>query len=86
MTMKRDDRRDYNYDDAVNHPRSRQQEPVPCRELEQSVVNLSTLYDEAKQVTKKNEETASQLVHVQQEVQTYQVEINELKEPAAQNY
>src|SRR5579883_163890 len=42
--------------------------------------------DEWQQRAKENEEAASQLVLVQQEIQTYQVEVDELKERAAQNY
>jgi hypothetical protein len=42
--------------------------------------------DEWQQRAKENEEATSQLVHVQQEIQTYQIKANELKEQVTQNY
>ncbi len=42
--------------------------------------------DEWQQRAKGYQEAASQLVLVRQEIQTYQVEVNEIKERAAQNY
>ena len=86
MTMRRADRRDSNHDNNVNNPRSRQKEPPSPRELQQLLMTVRAQRDEAQQRAKENEEAASQLVHVQQEIQTYQIEANELKERVAQNY
>ncbi|MEH2357317.1 hypothetical protein [Nostoc sp.] len=86
MTMRRGDRGDSNRDNAVNNPRSRQKEPTPPRELQQLLMTVRAQRDEAQQRAKENEEAASQLVHVQQEIQTYQIETNELKEQVTQNY
>ncbi|MBN4000444.1 MAG: hypothetical protein HWQ58_00805 [Nostoc sp. LPT] len=84
--MRRADRRDSNHDNNVNNPRSRQKEPPSPRELQQLLMTVRAQRDEAQQRAKENEEAASQLVHVQQEIQTYQIEANELKERVAQNY
>lgn len=84
--MRRGDRGDSNRDNAVNNPRSRQKEPTPPRELQQLLMTVRAQRDEAQQRAKENEEAASQLVHVQQEIQTYQIETNELKEQVTQNY
>ncbi|MEH2081588.1 MAG: hypothetical protein V7K89_16760 [Nostoc sp.] len=86
MTMRRADRRDSNHDNNVNNLRSRQKEPPSPRELQQLLMTVRVQRDEAQQRAKENEEAASQLVHVQQEIQTYQIEANELKERVAQNY
>lgn len=93
MAMRRGDRRDSNYDNAVNNPRSRQKEPPSPHELQQRLETVRIQRDEWQQRAKENEEAASQrdeaeqrakeaasqLVHVQQEIQTYQIEANELK-------
>ncbi|MBE9001337.1 hypothetical protein IQ274_24735 [Nostoc sp. LEGE 12447] len=84
--MRRDDRRDSNYDNAVNNPRSRQREPIPPRELQQLLMTVRAQRDEWQQRAKENEEATFQLVHVQQEIQTYQIKANELKEQVTQNY
>lgn len=88
--MKRGSRRDSNYDNVVNNPRSRQKRPASYHELKLSLITVRTNFeeaasqrDEAEQLAK---ETASQLVHIQQKIQTYQIEANELKERIAQNY
>ncbi|MGJ5631276.1 hypothetical protein [Nostoc sp. CALU 1950] len=93
MAMRRGDRRDSNYDNAVNNPRSKQKEPTPYHELKLSLMTVRLNLEEAaserdkwQQRAKENEEAASQLVHVQQEIQTYQIETNELKEQVTQNY
>ncbi|MEH1773400.1 hypothetical protein [Nostoc sp.] len=86
MTMSRGDRRDSNYDNAVNNPRSRRREPIPPRELQQLLMTVRAQRDEWQQRAKENEEATSQLVHVQQEIQTYQIKANELKEQVTQNY
>lgn len=84
--MKRGDRRDSNYDNAVNNPRSQQKEPVSYHELKLSLMTVRANLEEARKLAKHNEEAASQLVHVQQKIQTYEIEANELKEQVTQNY
>ncbi len=84
--VKRGDRKDSNYDNNVNNPRSRQKEPTPPRELQQLLMTARAQRDEWQQRAKENEEATSQLVHVKQEIQTYQIEANELKEQVTQNY
>ncbi|MDZ8084844.1 MAG: hypothetical protein RMY16_04485 [Nostoc sp. DedQUE12b] len=86
MAMKRGDRRDSNHDNNVNNPRSRQKEPTPPRELQQLLMTVRAQRDEWQQRAKENEEATSQLVHIKQEIQTYQIEANELKEQVTQNY
>ncbi|MCC5602431.1 hypothetical protein [Nostoc favosum] len=90
MTMKRGDRRDSNYDNAVNNPRSRQKEPASYHELKLSLMTVRANFEEAAsqrdEAEQRAKEAASQLVHVQQKIQTYQIEANELKERIAQNY
>lgn len=76
MTMKRGDCRDANHNNAVNNPCLRQKEPASSHKLELSLMTVPSNL----------EETASQLVHVQQEIQTYQIEANKLKKCIAQNY
>ncbi|MEH2226369.1 hypothetical protein [Nostoc sp.] len=75
------------------HIHSKQKEPTPPRELQQLLMTVRAQRDEWEQRAKENEEAASQrdeaeqrakeaasqLVHVQQEIQTYQIEANELK-------
>ncbi|MFN6485621.1 MULTISPECIES: hypothetical protein [unclassified Nostoc] len=55
MAMKRGDRRDSNYDNNVNNPRSRQKEPTPPRELQQLLMTVRAQRDEAQQRAKENE-------------------------------
>ncbi|MEH2394313.1 MAG: hypothetical protein V7K21_22520 [Nostoc sp.] len=86
MAIKRADRKDSNHDNAVNNPRSLQKEPIPPRELQQLLMTVRAQRNEAQQRAKENEEAASQLVLVQQKIQTYQIEANELKERVSQNY
>jgi chromosome segregation ATPase len=86
MAMKRADRGDSNHDNAVNNPRSRQKEPTPPHELQQLLMTVRAQRDEWQQRAKENEEATSQLVHVKQEIQTYQIEANELKEQVTKNY
>ncbi|MHC0063005.1 hypothetical protein ACWATR_08775 [Nostoc sp. UIC 10890] len=103
MAMRRADRRDSNYDNAVNNPRPQQKEPVSYHELKLSLMTVRAQRDEWQQHAKENEEAASerdkwqqrakeneeaasQLVHVKQEIQTYQLEANELKELVTKNY
>ncbi len=49
-------------------------------------IELIAQRDEWQQRAKENQEAASQLTQVQQDIQTYQVEVNELKERVAHNY
>ncbi|WP_335078963.1 hypothetical protein [Nostoc sp.] len=91
--MKRAERKDSNHDNAVNNPHSRQKEPTPPYELRLSLMtvraNLEETVsqpDECQERAKEYQEAASQLIHVQREIQTYQIEANELKERVSQNY
>ncbi|MEH2264696.1 hypothetical protein [Nostoc sp.] len=103
MAMRRGDRRDSNYDNAVNNPRSGQKEPASYHDLKLSLMTVRANLEEAQKLVKENEEAASQrdewqqrakeneeaafqLVHVQQKIQTYQIEANDLKERVTQNY
>ncbi|BDI20166.1 hypothetical protein ANSO36C_59680 [Nostoc cf. commune SO-36] len=100
MTMRRGDRKDFNYDNAINNPCSRQKEPAFYHELNFSLMTVRANLEEVQKLAKHNEEAASQryeaeqrakeaalqLIHVQQKIQTYQIEANELKERVNQNY
>jgi DNA repair exonuclease SbcCD ATPase subunit len=86
MAMRRADRRDSNDDNAVNYPRSRQKEPASIHDLKQSLMTARANWNEWEQKAKEYQEAASQLTQVQQQIQTYQVEVNELNERVAQNY
>lgn len=61
-------------------------EPLGFHELKQLLMTVRSQRDEWQERAKENEEAASQLTQVQQENQAYQVEVNQLKEYAAQNY
>jgi L-rhamnose mutarotase len=65
-----------NYQQALNR----------YNEAKAKATELIAQRDEWQQRSKENEEAVSQLTQVQQDIQTYQVEVNELKESAAQNY
>lgn len=86
MPMRRSDRRDSNDDNAINNPRSRQKEPVSPHELKQLLMTARAQRDEWQQKAQANEAATTQLVQVQQEIQTYQVKLTELEELATQNY
>jgi hypothetical protein len=86
MPMRRSDRRDSNDDNAINNPRSRQKEPVSPHELKQLLMTVRAQRDEWQQKAQENEAATTQLVHVQQEIQTYQVKLTQLEELASQNY
>lgn len=95
--MRRADRRDSNYDNAINNVRSRKKEPTPPRELEQLLTTVRAQRDEAKakatelvterdqwqQHAKLQEEAA---IQAQQELKTYQVEVDKLQERVTQMY
>ncbi|MEH2257779.1 hypothetical protein [Nostoc sp.] len=82
------------------HLHSKHIEPPSPHELKQLLMTVRAQRDEWQQRAKENEEAASQhdeaeqrakeaasqLVHVQQEIQTYKIEANELKEQFTQNY
>jgi ubiquitin len=65
-----------NYEQALNR----------YNEAKTKAVELIAQRDEWQQRAKENQEAASQLTQVQQDIQTYQVEVNELKERVAHNY
>lgn len=95
--MRRADRRDSNYDNAINNVRSGKKEPIPPRELEQLLMTVRAQRDEAKAkatelVTERDkwqqhaelqEEVA---IQAQQELKTYQVEVDKLQERVTQMY
>jgi L-rhamnose mutarotase len=84
--MRRSDRKDYNNDNAVNNPRPPQREPESIHDLKKSLMTVRANLAEAQKVAQENQEAGSQLVHVQQEIQTYQIKVNELKEHVIHNY
>lgn len=55
-------------------------EPLSYHELKQLLMNARTQRDEWEQRAKENQEAASQLTQVQQEIQANQIEVNELRE------
>ncbi|WP_189523513.1 hypothetical protein [Nostoc sp. PA-18-2419] len=61
-------------------------EPLSYHELKHFLTNARADALRWEQRAKENQEAASQLTQVQQENQTYQVEVQELKEHAAQNH
>ncbi|MEH2095965.1 hypothetical protein [Nostoc sp.] len=65
-----------NYQQALNR----------YNEAKTKAVELIAQRDEWQQHAKENQEAASQLTQVQQDIQTYQVKVNELKERVAHNY
>ncbi|MEH2065807.1 MAG: hypothetical protein V7K50_26715 [Nostoc sp.] len=68
------------------HIHSKHIEPPSPHELKQLLMTVRAQRDEAQERAKENEEAATQLVHVQQKIQTYQTEANELRERFTQNY
>jgi hypothetical protein len=84
--MRRADRQDSNYDNENKYPRSRREEPTSPHELKQLLGNARAQRDEWQQRAKENQEAATQIVHVQQEFKTLQVEACEWKENATQNH
>lgn len=53
MPMRRSDRRDSNDDNAINHPRSRQKDPISPHELKQLLMTVRAQRDEWQQKLKK---------------------------------
>jgi chromosome segregation ATPase len=62
--MRRADRQNSNYDNAVRYPQSKKVEPTSTQELKQRLVTVQSQRDELKQ---EKEKTATQLVEVQQQ-------------------
>ena len=70
----------------LNEQKNYQQALNRYNEATAKATELITQRDEWEQRAKENQEAASQLIQVQQEIQANQVEVNELRELAAQNY
>jgi hypothetical protein len=81
--MKRNDRRDENYDNSIKHPQAKRKEPASSRELEQLLGTVRAQRDEAKQSLK---DASSQLVVVQDELQVSDGKVREWEEQATQNH
>lgn len=96
----RDADKDRRKNRPVNNPHPPAKEPLSYHELKQLLMNaradreqykkeyqeVASQRGEWEQRAKENQEAASQLVLVQQKIQTYQVEVHELKERADKNY
>lgn len=87
---KRADRRSSSDDNEAKYPHSRQPELTPPSEQKLLIQTLRAQRNEAwaerDDARKSHQETATQLVHVQQELQTSQFKINEWKERATENH
>lgn len=86
MVMKRADRRDTNYDNAIQHPRGRQKEPMSRKELEQCLLTARSQRDEYRQKAKENEEAVIKLVYFEEKIVSFQVEIKDWQTRADKNY
>ncbi len=75
-----------NYLVYLNEQENYQQALNRYNEAKAKATELIAQRDEWEQRAKENQEAAFQLTQVQQNIQTYQVEVNELKERAAYNY
>jgi hypothetical protein len=88
--MRRADRRSPNDDNAINNPRSPKKEPASERELRGLVNTIRAQRDEARserdEAKQQVQETATQLVHVRQELQISHFKVNEWEEHATQNH
>ncbi len=80
--MKRSDRRDENDDNSIKHPQPKRKEPASTRELEQLLGTVRWQRDEAKHNL---QETSSQLVLVQDELQVSVGRVREWEDQATQN-
>lgn len=76
----------YNYQIYLNEQKNYQQALCLYNGEKTRAIELIAQRDEWQQRAKENQEAASQLTQVQQDIQTYQVEVNELKERVAHNY
>ncbi|WP_225895644.1 hypothetical protein [Dendronalium phyllosphericum] len=68
------------------NPGGNAKEPLSPHELKQLLMTVRAQRDEWQERAKENQEAAFQLVQVQQDIQIYQVEVNELKERAEHNH
>ncbi|MEH2205969.1 MAG: hypothetical protein V7K53_18130 [Nostoc sp.] len=78
MAMRRADRRDSNYDNAVNNPRPPKNEPTPYHDLKLSLMTVRANLEEARKLAKENEEAASQRDEWQQRAKEYQEAASQL--------
>lgn len=70
----------------LDEKRNYQQALNRYNEATAKATELITQRDEWEKLAKENQEAVTQLIQVQQEIQANQVEVNELRELAAQNY
>ncbi|MEA5502241.1 hypothetical protein VB735_03780 [Halotia wernerae UHCC 0503] len=82
----RDADKDRRKNRPVNNPQSPAKEPLSYHELNDKWRNARADAIQWEQRAKRYEEAASQLTQVQQDIQTYQVKVNELEKRAADNY
>ncbi|BAZ49470.1 hypothetical protein NIES4103_20820 [Nostoc sp. NIES-4103] len=75
-----------NYLIYLNEQENYQQALNRYNEATAKATELIAQRDEWEKLAKENQEAATQLIQVQQEIQANQVEVNELRELAAQNY
>ncbi|MFQ4142499.1 hypothetical protein [Chlorogloeopsis sp. ULAP02] len=81
----RDADKDRHKNRPIQNTNSPRNEPVSYHELQQFLRNARANALQWEQRAKENEEAASQLTQIQQQLQAYQVEVKDLKEYAAQN-
>ncbi|QLE56313.1 hypothetical protein [Nostoc sp. TCL26-01] len=82
----RDADKDRRKNPSVNNPHPPAKEPLSYHELKHLWKNARADALQWEQQAKVNQEAASQLTQVQQDIQTYQVEVHELQERATHNY
>ena len=63
MSMRRADRRDESYDNWINHPHSRQPEPISSRDATQRLVTLRSQNNELRQQVQDGEKQLQQAQH-----------------------
>lgn len=81
---KRADRLTSSDDNARKFPRSKVKEPASYEELKNRCLKFIDEINILEKKVEKNKETITQLVHVQQEVETYKSEVYELKDNVTQ--
>uniref|UniRef100_B8HW47 Uncharacterized protein n=1 Tax=Cyanothece sp. (strain PCC 7425 / ATCC 29141) TaxID=395961 RepID=B8HW47_CYAP4 len=86
MPMRRSDRHDSNFDNSLNHPHSRNSEPVSPHELKQRLLTVQSQRDEWKKKANEYEAAASELVQVQEKLLVVQSEAVQWQEQATRNY
>ncbi|MHC5716391.1 MAG: hypothetical protein ACYTX0_30805, partial [Nostoc sp.] len=79
MTM-RDAKKGREKPPPVNNPHPPAKEPLSNHELNHFLRNARADAIRWERLAKENQEAASQLTQVQQDIQTYQIEVNELKQ------